>query len=193
MSELPLDHDERYALVGHLAACACPSWCGANRRLILATAAAWCNRLRAAECFPAPARGRSVDYAQQRPGRQLAADLLPGVKLLPRPTIHPDFASLAALPAPDEHRTSGGFRPLSWRASASPIRRPARQSSTIRLGAGDRRIGHRPYALPRRSPRPPAGRPGTARPYCVAGGLGDCRAWSPVTDGGRRRPAARIP
>jgi hypothetical protein len=35
------------------------------------------------------------------------AKLEPRVKLLPSPTIHADFASLAALPTPDEHDAAG--------------------------------------------------------------------------------------
>jgi hypothetical protein len=44
-----------------------------------------------------------VDHAQQRPDRELAADLEPWVELLPCPAVHSDLTSLAALPAPDEH------------------------------------------------------------------------------------------
>ena len=65
-----------------------------------------------------PTSGRAVNQAQQRPDRPPLADLEPRVKLLPRPAVHPDFASLAALPAPDEHRAAGAVE-VSWRASAS--------------------------------------------------------------------------
>src|SRR5947209_3414826 len=44
-----------------------------------------------------------MDHAQQRPDRKVAADLEPWVELIPRPSVHPDLASLATLPAPDEH------------------------------------------------------------------------------------------
>ncbi|MDQ6840899.1 MAG: hypothetical protein M3025_00540 [Actinomycetota bacterium] len=44
-----------------------------------------------------------MDHAQQRSDRELTADLEPGVELLPGPAVHPDLASLAAFPAPNEH------------------------------------------------------------------------------------------
>ena len=56
--------------------------------------------------FPVPSGGRSVDHTEQRPDRQLAADLEPRVELLPRPAVHPDLASLAALPPPHEDGAS---------------------------------------------------------------------------------------
>jgi len=51
-----------------------------------------------------------VDHAQQCPNRQLAADPKPWVELLPSPTVHTDFASLAALPAPDKHSATGAVQ-----------------------------------------------------------------------------------
>jgi hypothetical protein len=57
--------------------------------------------------FPAPTGSRSVDHAQHRADRELAADLEPWIELLPSPAIHSDLASLAAFPAPDEHRAAG--------------------------------------------------------------------------------------
>ena len=53
--------------------------------------------------FAPPASGGSMDHAKQRPDRELAAKLEPCVELIPCPAVHPDLASLAALPASDEH------------------------------------------------------------------------------------------
>jgi hypothetical protein len=47
-----------------------------------------------------------VDHTQHRSDRQLSADLEPWVELVPCPPAHPDLASLAALPTPDEHCTA---------------------------------------------------------------------------------------
>jgi hypothetical protein len=47
-----------------------------------------------------------VNHAEQRPDRGLSADLKPRLELLPRPTVHPDLMSLAALPTPDEDRAA---------------------------------------------------------------------------------------
>jgi hypothetical protein len=44
-----------------------------------------------------------VDHAQHRSDWQPTTDLQPGVELLPRPTVHPNLAALAALPAADQH------------------------------------------------------------------------------------------
>jgi hypothetical protein len=52
--------------------------------------------------LPAASGRRSVDHAQHRADRELATDLEPRVEVLPRPTVHPDFASLAALSAADK-------------------------------------------------------------------------------------------
>src|SRR5450755_2788310 len=57
--------------------------------------------------FPAPSGGRSVDHAQQRADRQLTANLEPWVELLPRPTVHPNLAALAALATADKNRAPG--------------------------------------------------------------------------------------
>jgi hypothetical protein len=51
-----------------------------------------------------------VQHTQQRPNRQVGSDLEPRVQLLLRPAIHPDLASLAALPAPDEHSTAAAVK-----------------------------------------------------------------------------------
>jgi hypothetical protein len=47
--------------------------------------------------FPTSSGGRSVDYAQQCADGELAADLEPGVELVPCPAVHPDLSALAAV------------------------------------------------------------------------------------------------
>jgi len=48
-----------------------------------------------------------VHHTQQDADRELLADLEPWLELLPRPAVHTDLASLAALPATDEHCAAG--------------------------------------------------------------------------------------
>ena len=55
----------------------------------------------------ASAGGRTVDHAEQPADRELAAEFEPRFELLPCPAVHPDFTSLAVLPAPDGHGTTG--------------------------------------------------------------------------------------
>ena len=47
-----------------------------------------------------------MDHAEQRPDRELSADLEPRVELLPSPPVHPDLAALATFPSPDEDRAA---------------------------------------------------------------------------------------
>ena len=53
---------------------------------------------------PRPPAGRAVDDAEQRPDRQLEADLEPGRELFPGPVVHPDLAAPSALAAPHQQR-----------------------------------------------------------------------------------------
>jgi len=107
VSELPLDHDQRDTFVRHLDGMGVPqlvgrkppSHAGGQGRVMQLFA---CGRR-----FPMSSGGRSVDYAQQRTDRKLAADLEPGVELVPCPAVHPDLSALAALPTPDEHSAAG--------------------------------------------------------------------------------------
>src|SRR5579862_1703194 len=69
--------------------------------------------------LPAPAGGRPVDHAQQRPERELTSELKPWVELLPGQAVHPDLASSGAFPAPDEPGPAGSVQVALWRASAS--------------------------------------------------------------------------
>ena len=101
MSELPLDAYERNALVGHLHRVSVPEL---MRRESSADA---CCRGRVVQLFacgrglPPPPGGRPMDHAQHGADRKLATDLEPWLELLPRPAVHADRASLAALTAPD--------------------------------------------------------------------------------------------
>ena len=83
-------------------------------------------------------------------------------------------------------------RSVSWSASASLIRSPARHKSTI---SARRRCpcGRSPTcASPRRSPRLSVDPPDIARPCYAAAARGGIRASSPATGDGQPRPAARI-
>src|SRR5437667_6482839 len=80
-------------------ACACRTWCGANRRRTPAIAAVRRSCLRAAEGFPVTAGGRAADDAQQDANGQLGADLEPRLELIPRPSIHTHLAATVALAA----------------------------------------------------------------------------------------------
>jgi hypothetical protein len=44
-----------------------------------------------------------MDHAQHSSNRELPTNLEPRLKPLPRPAVHPDLASLAALPPPNEY------------------------------------------------------------------------------------------
>ena len=51
-----------------------------------------------------------MDHAEQRSDRELSADLEPSVELFPSPAVHPDLATLAALPTPDEDRAARSIK-----------------------------------------------------------------------------------
>jgi hypothetical protein len=51
---------------------------------------------------PKAAACRTVDHAEQRPDRQLQAQLEPWLQLVPAPGVHADLAAPAALAASDE-------------------------------------------------------------------------------------------
>jgi hypothetical protein len=105
--ELPLDHDQRNSLVSHLDSVAVPQLMRREPTSNASSSGRVMQLFARRRRFPPPAGGRSVDHAQQRPDRELLADLEPWVELLPRPTVHPDLASLTALPASDKHRAAG--------------------------------------------------------------------------------------
>lgn len=64
--------------------------------------------------------------------RQHPSNSQPGVDLLPRPPVHPDLPTLAALASSDEDRAAFAVQIRLGKASASLIRNPARQSTTIK-------------------------------------------------------------
>ena len=88
-------------------ACACLSSCGANRRRTPAVAAARCSCFARGRRLPTPSRGRSVDHAQQRADRELAAELEPWIQVVPRPAIHADLATLDSLATTHDDRAAG--------------------------------------------------------------------------------------
>jgi hypothetical protein len=57
--------------------------------------------------LPTAASRRSVDYTEHCADRELATELEPRIELLPRPPIHPDLTTLAALSAPDHDSAAG--------------------------------------------------------------------------------------
>jgi hypothetical protein len=103
VSELPLDHDERDPFVRHLDRVGVsqlvwrepPSHAGGCGRVM--------QLFSRGGAFPMSSGGRSVDHAQQCADRKLAADLQPGVELVPCPTVHPDLSALAALSTSDQY------------------------------------------------------------------------------------------
>ena len=62
------------------------SWCGANRRRTPAS--------------------RATRRSSERAAAAAHARLQPGLKLLPRPVVHPDLAAAAALAAPYQQRAA---------------------------------------------------------------------------------------
>jgi hypothetical protein len=103
MPELALDNDQRHALVGHLDRVRMLELMGREpppdsrcdgRPAQLASR--W-RRL------PVTPGGRAMDNAEQRAGRELDPELLPGLDLLPRPAVHPDLATLVALAMAHQH------------------------------------------------------------------------------------------
>ena len=124
--------------------------------------------------FPPSAGGHPVDHAQQGADWDLPADLEPWVELLPRPAVHPDLPSLAALATPYEHSAAGAVLValLERERFADPQTCTPEQHDQRAEAVAVRAIAD-PPASPPRSFRPSADRPGTARPCCAAGGLGD--------------------
>ena len=51
-----------------------------------------------------------MDYTQQSADWELVTDLQPWIELLPRPTVHPDLAALAALSAPNAYGAAGSVQ-----------------------------------------------------------------------------------
>jgi hypothetical protein len=107
VSELPLDHYERDTFVRHL------NGVRVSQLVWRKAPSHACGRSRVMQLFsrgrrfPTSSGGRSVDCTKQCADRKLAADLEPGVELVPCPAVHPDLSSLAALSTPDQYSAAG--------------------------------------------------------------------------------------
>ena len=106
VSQLPLDHDKRDTFVRHLNRVGVPQLMGREAPSHARGRGRVMQLFARGRRFPTSSGSRSVNHAQHRADRQLAADLEPGVKLIPCPAVHSDLTALAALPAPNEHRAT---------------------------------------------------------------------------------------
>ena len=86
MPELTLDNDERNAFVCHLDGVSVSELVRRESASHTRRRRGMVQLLARGRCLPAPARGRSVDHAQHRADRELAADLEPRIELLLIPT-----------------------------------------------------------------------------------------------------------
>src|SRR4051812_43338896 len=108
MPELALDKGQRNALAGRfdgvglaeLVRCEAPLDAGERRRVA--------QLLSGRALRPGAAVGPSGEHAEQRADRQLDAEVLPLLQLLPGPVVHADLAPAAALPSADEDRAAAG-------------------------------------------------------------------------------------
>src|ERR1700752_2359815 len=101
--KLTLDHDQRNGLVRHLDRMSMAQLVRREPPSHTRRGGGMMQLLARRGCLPPAAIGRSVDHTQHCAEWKLATDLYPRLELLPRPTIHPDLATLAALPTPDEY------------------------------------------------------------------------------------------
>jgi hypothetical protein len=143
-------------------ACACRSWCGANRRRIPARAATRRNSPRTAAADHGRPRSGAVDNAEQGSHRELGAHGQPWPKLFP---AHPSIPTSRRRP------------PLPWRTCTDP-RRWSRSSS---LNAS---------ASWMRSPRAPEHHDHRTQPPSVAIGDRVAHYRDDLIDGGRVRRVA---
>jgi hypothetical protein len=122
--------------------------------------------------LPASPRRRPMDHAEHRAERELATDLEPCLELLPRPAVHPDLASLAALSSSDQHRAAGAIEVALLEskrladAQAGPPEQHDQPAESVAVGAVTEDPHHRDDLLD------------------VGGSAGYC---SPVLRGGRPR------
>jgi hypothetical protein len=97
-----------------------------------------------------------VDYAQQCADGELAADLEPGVELVPCPAVHPDLSALAALSTPDEYSTAGPVEValLKRERFADPqsgaLQQHYQRTTSVTVGAVTDRAHHSDDLLDRR-------------------------------------------
>jgi hypothetical protein len=123
-------------------------------------------------------------HAEQRPDRQRGTEPQPRVQLLPCPPVHPDLTTLVVLPVPHNDGAPFPSRSLSFSASTSLIRSPARHSTTISPRSRTP-SGLAPAARMTTTISSTAGGSGGVPHPLVAG-----RAAAAVAMQGRRRPAA---
>jgi hypothetical protein len=107
--KLTLNHNQRNSLVRHLDRMSMPELVRREPPSHTRSGGGMVQLLTRRGGLPPASGGRSVDDAQHRADWELAADLEPGIELLPRPTVHSDLPALAALPAPDQ---DGAARPV---------------------------------------------------------------------------------
>ena len=107
------------------------SWCGAKRRRTPASAAVWRSCSRAAPCDQACPRVGPVSTQNSGPTGSSTRTCSHCCQLLPGPVVHADLAAAAALAAADEDEPRRASRSASVSVSASWMRSPARQSTTI--------------------------------------------------------------
>jgi hypothetical protein len=131
MAQLALDDVERHALVGELDGVGVAQLVGCEA----ARTAAFrgdAPQLRAGGVArPGPAAGPTVDHAQQRADRHRQPELEPEAEVIPAPAVHADLAAAASFRVADQYRPRRASRSGSVTVSASVMRSPARQSSTI--------------------------------------------------------------
>ncbi len=171
VAKLPLNHHERDALTSHLD--------GVRVAQLVRRKAATHSgpgRDNSHLCAggsrrPRPTTGSSMDDTEQRSDRQLPSELEPRRELIPRPVVHPDFASPAALAAAHQDRAAFTVEvALGWgERLADPHSRPPQhnhqpaQANAFRASPGRAhdgddllhawRIGRITQALvPRRTP-----------------------------------------
>src|SRR5919201_1400863 len=99
---------------------------------------------------PGPSAGRIVDHVEQRPDRQVDADLQPRRDLFPGPVVHADLAAPAALAAPHQQRPAARVevglgereRLVDAQAGAPEHDDQAAQSAAMDAVAGGAHDGH---------------------------------------------------
>jgi hypothetical protein len=136
-----------------------------------------------------------VDHAQQRPDRQPTPVLEPRLELAPRPSVHVDLTSLAALAALDKDRPANGVEValLQTERLANPKPRTPQEHDQRTESLSGRAITdgahHRDDLLDGWR----AGWVLLARPCYGAADRGGSPASSPASAGGGQHPAERIP
>jgi hypothetical protein len=130
--ELALDDEQRHPLAGHLDRVGMPQLVG-REASPYTRAGGGLVQLRAhtSRCQWAP-RGRTAQHAKQRSVRERGPELEPRVELFPAQRSIPTSRRLPPLPWRTRIAPRCRSRSLSFSASASLMRSPARQCTTIR-------------------------------------------------------------